>query len=448
MVFALVGLCILVYSFVDFKKSFILYLTYKLFLVTNITLISLPGIPLLTVEMFLTLMYILLFVSKHNKYQFAHTKFLFRAPFLLLVISWTLSALFALAGFKAEITFLIKTISEEVLLIWMMWETLETKEDYARLYKSITIVVFISCVYGLVEYIIQSNPLVMYEATLIQDESKMFLGQYSTEGRGYRIQSIFEHPIGAGINWSIYSVFTFWLWINQKDKVKLKKLALLTAFLCIPCVILTKMRSPLLFYMIAALSLVNFKKKRLYVLALCGIGALVVLFPLIKDNFVILASMFNENAAEKVSGSSFEMRILQMKQALQLLKMSPLTGLGVKFAQVLPKEVYVMLYGMESVWLSVTVQYGSLGILAYIVFMIYSIVIVPYRCKSNPLMFFALAYWVTYTASSLPGLKISLYFMVVFYFIKTSRYYRKAAETGKVYGCYLDHAKLKFGRIK
>ena len=50
MIFSIIGFLILVYGIKDFKKSFEIYLVYKLILVTNITLISMPGIPLLTVE--------------------------------------------------------------------------------------------------------------------------------------------------------------------------------------------------------------------------------------------------------------------------------------------------------------------------------------------------------------------------------------------------------------
>ena len=72
MIFSIIGFLILVYGIKDFKKSFEIYLVYKLILVTNITLISMPGIPLLTVEMFMTLVYVLVFFSKGTQYQFAH----------------------------------------------------------------------------------------------------------------------------------------------------------------------------------------------------------------------------------------------------------------------------------------------------------------------------------------------------------------------------------------
>ena len=47
MIFTLIGIIIIIYSFKNFKRAFLWLLVYKLLLVTNITVIALPGIPLL-----------------------------------------------------------------------------------------------------------------------------------------------------------------------------------------------------------------------------------------------------------------------------------------------------------------------------------------------------------------------------------------------------------------
>ena len=112
-------------------------------------------------------------------------------------------------GSNAELSNLIKLISEDILLIWLMWEVLETKEDFKLLYKYITIMIFASCVYGLLSTLFKVIHLLIYEATLIQDKTRSFIGLYTNMDRGYRIKSIFEHSIGAGINWSMYSILRF-----------------------------------------------------------------------------------------------------------------------------------------------------------------------------------------------------------------------------------------------
>ncbi|MDB7984037.1 O-antigen ligase family protein [Faecalicoccus pleomorphus] len=450
MIFSIIGFLILIYGFKDLKKSFEFYLVYKLILVTNITLISVPGIPLLTVEMFMTLVYIVAFFSRGKKYQFAHMKFPYRIPFAILVICWLISSMLAIAGFKAELSNLIKLISEDILLIWLMWEVLETKEDFKLLYKYITIMIFASCVYGLFEYVIQSNPLTLYEATLIQDKTRSFIGLYTNMDRGYRIKSIFEHSIGAGINWSMYSIFTLWLWINGnvETRKKFPKLAMITAFMCIPCIILTKMRSSLLFFAIFCLSLIDFKKKRFYSLIVLGIVAVIVLMPLFTENISLFMSFFDHNAQVEVGGSSIETRVSQFSAALDVVEISPAFGLGNKFANVLPRSVYVMLYGMESIWLLVIVQYGLVGVIVYLFYAIWSFIYIPIKYKSKPIFFLTLAYWITYTATSVPGLKIHLFYLIVFYFIKISGKYKKSTKEGKIYGVYLQNTKIIYNCIK
>lgn len=394
-----------------------------MFLVTNITLISIPGFPLLTLEVFLTLIFIILFFANGKRFQFAHGSFPYKKLFALLSICWVVSSIFAIAGFSAELSNLIKNISEEIVFVWLMWEVLETEEDFKILYKYITIVIFASCVYGLVEYLIQNNPLALYEATLNKDESKVILGLYSTEFRGYRIQSFFEHAIGAGINWGLYSVFTIWLWINKKVKIKFPFFYLFTAFMCIPSIILTKMRSTILFFLIACLSLVDIKKKRFYRMTVMALPAVFLLYPIIRNNLVIFMSIFNSAAQQKIGGSTFDMRIMQIIAAINLVKLSPFVGLGNKFANVLSRTEYVQLYGMESIWIWVIVQFGLVGVISYLVYALYSIVIIPLEYNSKPMMFFALAYWVTYTVTSVPGMKIYLYFLIMIFFIKNSEKY-------------------------
>lgn len=446
MIFYLIGLAILIYAFVNFKNGFILYSTFKLVLITNITLISIPGIPLLTLEMFLTLMFILLFFINGAKHQYAHMFFPYKLPFLILFISWTISSMFGIAGFSAELSSLIRIVSEEIIFIWILWQVIDTKEDFEKIYRYITVIIFLSCVYAFVELALQANPLMNYEMTLNNDESKNLLYDYSSEARGYRVRSCFEHAIGAGINWGMYAVFTIWLWIN-KDK-KIWWLSIITAFLCIPCIILTRMRTPILFTVIAGLCLLNFNRKKFYYIIFAILIGLGLMHNLIADNIEIFLSFFNKSSQSNVGGSDFALRIRQLSTAIDLVKLSPIVGLGNKFSYVLPESLTWGLYGLESIWLRTIMQYGIIGVISYVVYAIYSIIVIPFRFGSKPMIVFAAAYWIAYTCSSLPGIKLYLYFMIMIYFIKSSEKYKKERKTGNIYGIYFKSGKLKYGLIK
>ena len=52
MIFIVVGILIAFYGINDYKKALNIHIVYKLLLITNITLISIPGIPVLSLEVF------------------------------------------------------------------------------------------------------------------------------------------------------------------------------------------------------------------------------------------------------------------------------------------------------------------------------------------------------------------------------------------------------------
>lgn len=432
MVFNAITLLLVLVGLVNFRYGLVFYLTYKLILVTNITLVSLPGVPLLTQEMFLTMWFLVLFLFKGKSVRHARSEFPFKIPFCLLVVSWTLSAVFSLAGLGSELSRLIGNILEDVLLIWMIWEVFESHELFVALYKCITFAMFASCIYGFIELALQSNPLIEYESTLLSGDARSITYVYTdTLSRGYRINSFFEHAIGAGINWSIYSVFTFWLWINR-DSRDMRSLsgsfmafALITAFLCVPCIILTRMRSPLIFFLICCLSLINLKSRRFVGFVLGAAVGVLILLPVLSSNFQIIASLFSDSAQEQVRGSSLDMRLDQFQVAFSLADMRPFFGLGEKYSEVLPSTMYSGLHGSESIWLSTIVCYGYVGTAIEIFYAIWALVVLPRRYKSKTLFIFMFAYWVTATVTSTPGMKMYLLFLVIFYFTKTSDVYKK-----------------------
>lgn len=448
MIFYLIGLVILLYAFVNFKSGFMLYSAFKLLLVTNITLISIPGVPLLTLEIFLTMMFILLFFINGARHQYAHMPFPYKLPFFILFICWLISSVFGIAGFGVELSNLVKTVAEEIIFIWILWEVIDSKKDFEKIYQYITIVIFFSCIYAFIELSLQSNPLAVYEATLNEDKSKNIFYEYLSDSRGYRVKSCFEHSIGAGINWGMYAVFTMWHWINNNKNKKSFWLSIITAFLCIPCIILTRMRTPILFTVISSLCLLNFKRKKFYAVIIAVLIGIGFMHDLVADNATIFLSFFNESAQRNVGGSDLNMRMMQMSTAVNLVKMSPVVGLGNKFASVLSESLIRGLLGLESIWLNVIVQYGIIGVISYVVYAVYSIIVIPFKIRSRPILFFALAYWISYTCSSLPGMKLYLYFMIMIYFIKDSEQYQIAKQRGNIYGIYFKAGRLKYGLIK
>ncbi|MCI5503358.1 MAG: O-antigen ligase family protein [Eubacterium sp.] len=425
MIFYLCSILIILYSFVNFKRGFIIFLAFKLLLVRNITLISIPGIPLLTLDMFMSLLYSFWFFLFKKKYSTAKYSFPYMSPGMLLMLSWTLSALFSVAGFSSEISVLIGDVANEFLLLIAMWETLEDKEDFDFLFGMITIVIFASCIYALVEYKMQTNPLQIYEMTLNKDPLKIIdFGYGIDKWRGYHVQSIFEHAITAGIIWALYSVFVMTSIVKYNEPLRFKAISVVTAILCLLAVILTKQRAGLVFFFIAALSFFKPKKKKLYVIfALVAIG-MVFISPYLIDNINILLSLFSSKAQSQVGGSDASMRWEQLNAAFQLFFKAPLFGLGSKFDSVINNRYVRALLGGESIWFSVIPGYGLLGIVSYLYSAYWMLYKIPKYFRSIELFWVSVAYWVVRTLTSVPGMKVYLIYLFFIYFIKKSDRYK------------------------
>ena len=429
MIFNVIGVLIIVYSIKDYKKGLIYYLGFKLFLVNNISLISIPKFPLLTLEDFMNIVFIFIFLLKQSQNKISIcSKFEipWQLPFFLLMFSLFLSSLFGKSGVLSEITACMKYLVENVLFIWIIWDVIETKDDFIVAFKVITIVMLIASAYGIIEYGMKNNPLQKYEATLINDESKMIIYEYSTLHRGYRINSIFSHPIGAGINYALYVVMVVYLFINNEKEISNNIIFIITAVSSIICLLLVKMRSPLLFFVISCLGTVNLKRKRTYILLFACIfllGILIIFGENFLDIYNVFLSFFNKESAAIVGGSNFDMRINQLHTALNIVKESPIVGLGFKYKQAIDSYIYEGILGSEGLLLFVLPSFGFFGLFSFLFYYNYSIIKIPRYFKSRQLKFLMLGYFLTYLLSSLPGFKIHLLYIFAFYIIKSGDKY-------------------------
>ena len=412
-------------SFVNFKRGFMLFLAYKLLLVQNITLISVPGVPLLTLDMFMSIIYSLWFFVRKTSRRRAKYSFPYMTPNIILSVSWIVSSIFSDAGISAELSSLIGDLVNSVILLVVLWEVLETKEDFDFLFAVVTLIILGSCIYALIEYKIEANPLKEYVATLNHDPTKTIdWGYGSLTSRGYHVQSIFEHAIGAGMTWTIYSVFVFTSIVKYNEKLKFKTLAIITAVLCLPTIILTKQRSCLIFYLIAGLGFMQPKKKRTYLVLIPLIVGVGIFSTYFMDNIDIFLSIFSKSAQDSVDGSTVIMRIGQLDAAFELFLSSPIWGHGLKFSSVIHNTLVTRLLGRESIWFTVIPGYGIIGILAYLFSAYWMIYKIPKYFKSKELFYMSLAYWVVITLTSVPGFKTYFLYLYFVYFIKKSGKYR------------------------
>lgn len=421
MIFLIIGLIIIFIGSRNFKKGFYYFLFYKVCLVTNITVLSIPGVPLLTLDLFMTVAFLFMYYVKREKMQLECVSFPYSVPFKWIAISYFLSTLFAYIGFIGAFSQYVGQMLTEFVFAWLMWKIIDRK-DIVYIIKGIAFMFFFSCLYAFYEKSTETNPIQEYELTLVTDASRAIDFLVADDAyRGYRVQSFFEHAIGAGINWGMFVALYFSFCIVYK--YKLKKLCMITAVLCIPCIFFSNARGPIVFLMISILSFIDLKNKSFYKYFIVGAILLIVALPLFTDYTDNLLSIFNTEAQEKVGGSNAEMRMEQLDAAFELMMQSPIVGFGYKFMNELHSTLVSKLLGLESMWFRIMTQFGILGVIVNIILLYYSLVKLPRHYKSRPLFFISLAYWVTASLTSVPGMLMYLYYLILIIFIKQSDRY-------------------------
>lgn len=387
------------------------------------------GTKTITISMALNICFFCLYFVKGNVKTYPKRKLPYAVPMMLVVLSYFFSCLFSVGGFLPEFTRTISTLSYEILIAWLVWYIVDTEKDFEFLFKGITIIMFIACVYGMAEYLIGSNFVITIKNSVANSEIVTYntIQSATAQSRGYRITSIFEHSIGAGMNYALYAVTVLYLYINKRLRLGRNILAVVTAVLCVPCLMLTKMRSSMLFALIVLLSCLDFKKKNFYKFAGITVLIAIIALPYCKSYIELFLSLFSSKFQSGVRGSNVEQRLTQLEAAYHLMLMSPLGGLGSLVKDNLVNSYTKALLNYESVWFGEMVMRGMFGVVANILLMIYSVILIPRRYKCPFLFFLSGAYWLTFTLTSVPSFRMHMYYLVLFYFIKASKVYSNMA---------------------
>lgn len=425
LLFNLIALVIIICGLKDLKRGFLWLMIFKIFLVQNISLIDVPGLPLLTMDVGLTLFYVFLFLKRRKKITNNPVLFPYKKPFILLAVSWTLSAIFSQIGIGGAASQLLRDICQPLITVWMMWILVEDENDFRFLLKWFTFAFLIAGLYAYYEKAIEQNPLQDYYASLMEGSEKMVDFQYTNDVRGWRVQSVFEHPIGSGINFAMYVLFLLSSLFIYKIRVPNKLISLFTMVICIPCVLMSNSRGPILFLIFGLLMFINLRDSKTYKLLILAVAVFALLTPLLGEYSTIVLSIFDSKAQADVGGSNADQRFEQLAASLALMMQSPLFGLGQKFEYVLNSYLVEALLGMESMWFRIITTYGVLGVVSNLFSAYYAIYKVPMMYESRSLFFIALTYWVTGSLTSVPGILDYMYYLLLIYFIKQSEVYQQ-----------------------
>lgn len=145
-------------------------------------------------------------------------------------------------------------------------------------------------------------------------------------------------------------------------------------------------------------------------------------------------SIFDSSYQKRTGGSNMDMRLDQLATSIAIMQESPWVGLGQKFLNVYSGSLAQYLLGMESMWFKILTTYGMLGVVTNLYSAYYFLIKIPKQYHTIPFFFVALAYWVTNSLTSTPGIKIYLYYMVLVIFLKLAdqRYKLKQVSFNRI----------------
>lgn len=267
-------------------------------------------------------------VLRHNEFKLKG--FPLKIPLIIYIIG------LLLIGFHAEhLNFFYKLYKPFVLLLDTYFIILLTycgirKESFYS--KAIINTLFFVTVYGILTFIIRSNPIQEIVSSAIGNELE--LDYYW--GQRVRICSTWSHPISYGF---ICSVFFYEL-LPFAQRIKVKVLLILLTINVLICGSRTALASLVLMGVIYIMSRYKISKSILKALGCILLFIPIYLFiPIVQEK--VDSVVFTVMGKDDVAGSSLEMRETQTELTLAIAAESPLFGHGFDYIQ------EVMHYGTD-----------------------------------------------------------------------------------------------------
>lgn len=430
MLFIIPSILIMFIAIINYKTGFLMYLLLQMVWFPDTQILNIGG-SWININFVCALYFAMLYCLRKKTVGKEFEKFPYYCPMICIGISLLLTSFTSYSGLIGELVKAFGLIIMDLVIVYIIWKTVNKKEDFEFLFKGITIIVLFACIYIFYEKITQLNPILDYKITCTSNKFSTYRDFQQWDYRGYRCYSIFDHTICASMTFALYAAITLNLFVKN-IRYPYKLLSSITAVMCLPAMFFTQQRTGLVFLFISALSIVDLKKKKFWELIVLGLVVIVIVSPLLSNSINLLLSIFSSKAAIQVSGSSVSMRFDQLDAVFRIMLEAPLTGLGEKFQAYYTGTYASRAMGYESLWFEQMAKHGLCGVLAYVIMIYYSMYKIPKKYKSKTAFFFSMAYWLVYTMTSTNYFRIYFLYTTIFYFIKNSELYRTQIKNNAV----------------
>ena len=281
------------------------------------------------------------------------------------------------------------TIAFIINFVLMPYILCHISNDQGILKKINTVLVIFGIVvgvYGILNYILKSNPYLVYMTSMTGTSASS--DHFLMSERGFlqgRVSSFFSHPLSLGqisIIMLGYGIFSF----KKIRYVFLRRISLiLLGLMCVFC----GSRSaiiPLGVVIFLYVLYSNFGNKIKYIFLICVVACVAYLYlpesykSVIKGFFYV----WNDDYAERgnIGGSSLEMRMNQFNDGLNIIEDNPLFGMGQGYVSMHGKDHEEML-GYESYVLQFFVVGGFVGVIVFTLYYFYLYISLLHLCKGK-----------------------------------------------------------------
>ena len=430
-IYFLIVLFFIVFSFIDFKKSFLYYAAISV--VFNAAMALKYSPPAITCGFVLSLYYVIAFYLKREKFK-TDEKCFFKRAFIWCVLSLIVSSFityFTIGGISG-LTSSLQRIITQYVFIFIFFIICKTKTDILYFCKVIISLFAIIFIYGIFEYVTKSNPVLevmMSNIPLDFAQDKLYLSDFENlrDGR-YRCQSLFSISILYGIMSVLFGFFLIYLRslkIIRINSIKFCLFIILSLFGCYAC----NSKTPLVALPVFIIPLLLKNKFLLYLdILIC------IIILLIPDTFLsLLGNVIDLRAFDakdsSVEGSSLYLRLIQLETSIDLWTRAPLLGNGLRSAAMFADKGYDI-FGAESVWFRLMIEQGLLGLISY-AFLIVAFVKASFKTfyMKKALLFYALGFFLI---CSITDINYTMFFMCFIVLYKLDKNIGGYISTNKV----------------
>lgn len=304
---------------------------------------------------------------------------------------------------------------------YVVWYMMQNEKDANYCLKTMYVFFLVVGGYALIEVVMGYNIFNEIASSLGVVEGTSGLGDDPGERFGItKCSSILPYSSSFGMA----CAFMFAIVLLMKSKYKQKSPASHILFVLMPfCVLLSGTRSQLIVLLICAGSFFLFPKfrrtKEYKTLLIAGCVIFILFTPFI---ILLVNSVIHSNDAQ--IGSSSDMRHEQLEICLYYTLSSPLFGHGRNYIWDYVKPENPRLYGAESVWFQLMVDYGFYGCMTYLLIILGSFWFLYKRYRF--LCFLPIAYIVGKTLSFVIGMEIYNMLVIFAILVRKEMFFRKS----------------------